>query len=141
MKTIALHIDCRLEEVARLGAAIHAACVEQGATRDEADDVELAVAEAVNNVIRHARTDSTEGVHVLITMDSRGVEIEIPDGCPPGSILPPMRHTPKSREELPEGGMGLHIIHTVMDTVDSLERDGQCLLLLKKQFAASTPKA
>ena len=135
MPTLSLWIDSRLEEVARLGAAVDQACREQGATAEQAYEVELAVCEVVNNIIRHARSGPGERVSVLLTVNAQGARIEIPEGCTKGMVL----HAgdapaPERIEDLPEGGMGLGIIQATMDRVRCVEAEGRMLLILEKRF-------
>ncbi len=75
-------------------------------------DLDLAVTEAVSNVIRHAYGgDAAEQVNIRAGMEGRRFVISIFDTGPPfaGTAAPPDLDNPQ------EGGYGLHLICAVMD--------------------------
>lgn len=88
-----------------------------------ASEIELAVMEAVNNAIIHGCRDNksihltmeTNSRSLLIHLEYEGVEMD-------AGRLTLGRESPifdsDDIETLPEGGMGLPIIHAVMDAVD-----------------------
>jgi serine/threonine-protein kinase RsbW len=94
---------------------------------DEIEDIKLAVAEACNNAILHAAPQSGKAaptVTVRLYPASDRLEIQIQDEGRVGDSLP-RRGTPRNRDAaaqgaLPEGGLGLLIIESLMDDVRHL---------------------
>ncbi len=114
---------------------------------DDIEDIKLAVSEACNNAILHARV-SPQNMETALSADAHGVqqtflqppivvrllplrdrlEITVEDG---GRIASPGFFTRRARKpvvspdeiELPEGGMGLFLIQSLMDEVQHLSGD------------------
>ncbi len=78
--------------------------------------VELAVAEAMNNIVEHAYADNPDGrIHLDLELLPEGVSIALsdrgvamPDGAVPAGSMP-------APETLPEGGWGWSLIHACCD--------------------------
>ena len=133
--SIRLRIRSRLEDVALAGYAVKGLCLGCGMGEGDAADVELAVCEAVNNIIRHTGGDSLkEMVDVVVRPEQTQIVVDILDSA--GSPVPKEPQEPASVEELPEGGLGLYIIHSLMDAVEHLEQDGRMVTRLRKQVSA-----
>ena len=109
--------------VARLTVAGVAA--RQGFSIQAVEDLKVAVSEAINNAIQHgASADESEAVPVVcIALEPRpeGLWIVVTDGgrleheLALGKTVPP---SPQHDSELPEGGMGLLLIRSLMDRVE-----------------------
>ncbi len=113
-------------------------------TPDRADEVEIALAEAVNNVVEHAFVDSEPGVvRILCSLRSAHLDIRIADtGTPlPQSRLPPGLASDVSvpRSELPEGGFGWFLIRTLTSDI----RYDRCGLInhLSLRFDLGSPES
>jgi len=100
---------------------------------DAVEDIKLAVTEAINNAIQHAPI--SQGQSALVTI---GIEIK-PEGLwvlvsDEGRIeaeIPVQDSIPRLNEhDLPEGGLGLILIRTLMDEV-SHEGGNDCDTVLK----------
>ena len=106
--------------VARLTVAGVAA--RQGFSIQAVEDLKVAVSEAINNAIQHGSPlDGTEPV-VCIALEPRpeGLWIVVTDG---GRLeqelsLDKMPREPENDADLPEGGMGLLLIRSLMDRVE-----------------------
>ncbi|MFO7601478.1 MAG: ATP-binding protein [Candidatus Desulfacyla sp.] len=128
-----LWIDRRLEDVALIGYAVRGVCRGKGMSAKDADDVELAVCESVNNVVRHGHAcRSGENVEVMVRAEERQLAVEIMDCAGPDEPIEPQE--PASVDCLPEGGLGLYIIHSLMDRVEHLEHAGRIVLRMTKQY-------
>lgn len=94
----------------------------------EADvaSIELAVDEAVCNVIRHGYRDQP-GHPIGIRLDTldqegrRGMQVIIEDECEP---VEPEKMVGRDLDDVRPGGLGLHIIRTVMDEIEHTPREG-----------------
>ena len=89
---------------------------------DAVEDIKLAVTEAINNAIQHAPLQSAPGetptISIVIETSSDGLWVEIADQGRLQEQLPVASYSPKSwAGELPEGGLGLMLIKSLMDEV------------------------
>jgi serine/threonine-protein kinase RsbW len=92
-----------------------------GFSEEEIYQVELAVDEACANVIKHAYIDENtqeKNIHVTVKTKTRQIEITIADkgvGFNPQSIKTP--NMDEYLKKMKPGGLGLHLIKTLMDKV------------------------
>jgi len=103
---------------------------------DNADMVEIALAEALNNVVEHAYGFETgHKVELSAELAPPGLSIDIRDSGKPleGLSLPvaeaAMVDVPV--DELPEGGYGWYLIHTLTSGVKYQRIEGQNRLTLQ----------
>lgn len=122
METQRFEIDSDASLVAGVSQAIYALAEKVGGA-DFASETEIAVCEAINNVIEHAyRFESGNPVVVEWQADDDHICIKVHDfGCamPAGavrSVVP--EFDPDDPSTLPEGGFGLGLINAIMDRVD-----------------------
>lgn len=131
--------ETSLTVAARLDA-INSIC---GAVADEArnagfDDrtayaCELAVCEACENIVVHGYGDDGAG-EISATIASRPGEltVELRDQAEPFNPASAPVSPPDPREDPPIGGLGLYILHEVMDEVRYQRSQGENRLLLRK---------
>lgn len=106
-----------------------------GLAPDEAGTVEIALAEAVNNIVEHAYPDSAPGRVVLacrLSEEALGVTIcdrgqAMPGGAAPDGIAPDVD---VAMDDLPEGGFGWMLIRELAREVIYSRVDGQNRLSL-----------
>jgi serine/threonine-protein kinase RsbW len=86
---------------------------------DDVEDIKLAVAEACNNAIVHSR-DGNAAVTVMLTPYTDRLEIEVTDSgrVPPPGLVAPRKTAATQDEELPESGLGMFLMQTLMDKVE-----------------------
>jgi len=136
-RTIKFAIDSRLENVSLLGLAVRSICSSLPLSPTEIYQIELSLAEAVNNTIKHAyHGQSGHEVEVIATVETDRLVIEIRDT---GIPLPEQRRSaavfdPDDVLSLPESGMGLHIIHTAMDKIEHDRHGHKNILRMIKIF-------
>lgn len=97
-------------------------------TFEDIEDIKLAVSEACNNAILHARAapheegDKPSTVEIVITPYTDRIEIEVADGgyVPPPGLKPriPNAIPGTDQQELRESGLGLFLMQTLMDHVE-----------------------
>ncbi|MCK9392190.1 MAG: ATP-binding protein [Syntrophales bacterium] len=134
--SIRITIDSRLDQVHMVGYAVHGICSQLGLGDIVVYQIELAVVEAVNNAIKHAYGSvAGHSVEVVISVNEKRLQFEI---CDKGETIHFLQEKtdldfdPRNKTNLPEGGMGLHIIEQVMDDMNYFVRDGRnCLVLCK----------
>lgn len=122
--SITLSIESNLNNVCLLGLAIRAICSFVESNKNDSYDTELGIVEAVNNVIMHSYNSEPSHetrINVSIYRDKivfrildtgRGIDAET-------NILKclPVDFTSEEIDNLPECGMGLGIINSVMDGI------------------------
>ncbi len=113
-----------------------------GLPETETDDVRIALAEAINNVVEHSYAGTTpENVHVKCSLGTKNLEILITDSGVPmpevalGTRVPASVDTALS--DLPEGGFGWYLIRTLTSDVHYERRGGCNRLSLLFDFAES----
>ena len=100
------------------------------------DEIELCVAECVNNIIEHGyRLDSRQQVRLEVDVDVDSVCLRIRDRSEPfdlSKLPPPPDLDPRQLEKLPERGMGANVIRSLMNKIayDSTD-DGNCTTLIR----------
>ena len=88
----------------------------RGATDDAVWEIEMAVTEALANVMKHAYGgDETQVVDLRLRADDEQVEIEIADD---GIPFDPAAYVPPDLDASPTGGYGVHLIESLMDVVE-----------------------
>jgi len=137
-----LAIDSRAELVGLIGAALRGLCAEAGLSAEAAGDVELAVCEAVTNVIKHGHGDRPGHVVRVEAVVAEGLEVTVVDD---GAALDPARlaaadparpFDPADIAALPESGFGLGLIKALMDEAAYSSAAGENRLRLLKRRAA-----
>jgi serine/threonine-protein kinase RsbW len=136
-KTIKLIIDSNLEEVFLVGLAVRAVCSHAPMNELAVYQVETGVVEAVNNVIKHAyKNRKGHDVEVIVSLFLDRITFQV---CDTGTAMEPkkvskMDFDPDNLEELPEGGMGLYVIDSVMDKVEYVRAGEKNILVMSKYF-------
>jgi anti-sigma regulatory factor (Ser/Thr protein kinase) len=127
-----------------LRAAVEAAGLSVGFSQDECDRIVLALDEAVCNMIRHGyqgRTDGPIWLTLRRTSDNGrdGIQIILEDACGDVELD---RIKSRNLEDIRPGGLGVHIIHQIMDDVEYSKREnGAGLRLRMSKFLAPAQPA
>ncbi|HNW58495.1 MAG TPA: ATP-binding protein [bacterium] len=114
-----------------LRAAIDEISTLAGFSRKECAKIILAVDEACSNVIRHAYHNAIgQPIYVTCRITPIKLEIVVVDLGEPADIK---SIKPRPLDELRPGGLGVHIIRTVMDEVhyENMARIGNRLIMAK----------
>lgn len=117
-------ITCKscTSELKRIRHAVASACDTFGMDKQSAAAVVLAIDEACANVIRHSCDYSDKFViDIQIRRDGDEAVFLLIDDCPP---ISEKELCPKQNDPLNPGGLGLHLIHRVMDQVRLLPHEG-----------------
>lgn len=132
-RKIKITIDSNLEDVVLVGAIAKKLCSNLRFSSVECDDIELSIAEAVNNAIIHAYGNEgghEVGVNFVLKWDRLVIDV-----CDNGKkmtqlISPSFVYDPNDRRRLPEGGMGLFLINKIMDEVVYRTENGTNILTM-----------
>ncbi|PQO24416.1 ATP-binding protein [Rhodobacteraceae bacterium WD3A24] len=103
----------------------------RGVPRPVCEDVELVLAEVINNVVEHAYADGDGPITLTVSLAPGRIICLIQDeGAPMGAARPaaglapvPAPVPPASEAALPEGGFGWGLIHQLTSVVE-YRRDG-----------------
>jgi len=91
---------------------------QQHCSKSTIDDAILAINEACMNIIQHAYYGQVDGnIIIEIFQDTDFLTFHLTDFAPPVDIN---TCHPRNLDELRPGGLGLHIIRSIMDEVQSL---------------------
>ena len=133
-ETLTLHND--ISEVPQLNDFIEAVAERLGIEPSTALQLQLAVEEAVVNVMDYAYPpDSVGEVSVTTTSDGQCLEIVISDsGTPFDPTEQEKADISLSAEERQIGGLGILLVNEIMDTVSYERKDGKNVLTLTKQL-------
>ena len=100
--------------------------------------INLALEEAVSNVMLYAYPQDKGGT-VLIEAErtADGIEFVISDsGIPFDPTERKEADITLSAEEREIGGLGIHLVRQIMDSIEYERKDGRNILTLKKNFGA-----
>jgi serine/threonine-protein kinase RsbW len=134
MTRVEAHIANRLEDMRRVAAMVDRFGAANRIAADVLHDLNVALDEALNNVIAHGFPADAQGeIVVRLAIQARTVIIEVVDG---GRAFDPLQVpapdlTLPLRERRP-GGVGIHFIRTLMDEVAYHRVDGQNVLRMTK---------
>lgn len=123
-----------LHAIPELTAFIDAACEVTSFDDDMVLKMNLAIEEAVVNVISYAYPEGTQGkVEVTITVDPQDFIVVI---CDSGKPFDPTQKEDVDitlpAEKRPIGGLGIFLVRQLMDSVSYERRNGENILTLMK---------
>ena len=146
MKRLDLAIESDLGNVSLVAVAVNRICVQLGLDDIVAGQVELCIAEAATNAIRHAYHDQPgHTVGIKLAAGAEKLQIEVSDS---GTPMPPEQQhrllggaqvfevPTRDRHSIPEGGRGLQIIRELMDDVSYVRGGDLNRLIMTKQLAS-----
>jgi serine/threonine-protein kinase RsbW len=132
-------IPNRIEVMPSVVAMVETFGAEHGVPRIVVNDLNLALDEALNNIISHAYAPGAEGeIAVRILLRSGEIVAEIEDAGKPFDPLaaPAPDFSVPVRGRKP-GGLGIYFMKSLMDHVAYVRRDGMNRLRLCKRFTAA----
>ena len=125
-----------LEEVHQLAAFVDEVCETIGLDMSLTMSLNLAIEEAVVNVIDYAYPAGTKGDILIEAMaNEQYLKIVINDwGTPFDPTAKGDVDTTLSAEERPIGGLGIHLVRQIMDSINYERTDGKNVLTLRKKI-------
>jgi serine/threonine-protein kinase RsbW len=147
LKGLSFTIDSDLGNVSLVAVAVNRICAQLGLDEVSAGQVELCIAEAATNAIRHAYHDeSGHTVTIALMASANQLHIEVSDS---GTPMPAEQEhrlvhgthvwelPTNDRSSLSEGGRGLQIIHDLMDEVSYVRVGNLNRLMMTKLLVPS----
>lgn len=130
-----LRVDARLDAVHQVCEAVSTAAKAAGFGERAAYSIELAVCEAVENIVVHGYGgDSQETIQARIRSSPDELVVELTDSAPafnPANVEP---KPPRPAHDPPVGGLGLYIVQQAVDEIKYERRDGRNHLILRKRL-------
>lgn len=126
--TLTLNLPRDGEHVSTLRDVVGVALGGHEAPPDTIDDLQLAIAEAAGNVIRHA--DGTDDYRVQVVIDGGSCEISVVDA---GPGLGAASNEAVTEKVLREGGRGVGIMRALTDELH-FEQDGETTVRFVKNW-------
>jgi serine/threonine-protein kinase RsbW len=128
-----------LDEIAGISTALEEVMKTHSFGEEEILDTQLAVEEAITNVIVHGY-EGREGEIVIACRATKGiVEIQIEDTAPPFDPLSlPEPDLTASVDDRKIGGLGIFLIRQVMDDIVYRHEDNKNILILVKRRPADS---
>jgi serine/threonine-protein kinase RsbW len=133
-KSLSCTIDADIHAIPRISIALDEAMRAHAFSEEEILDTQLAVEEAVTNVIVHGYAGTTGQVVITGLTTTELIEVRIEDTSPPfdpRSIPEP--DITQDIEDRKIGGLGIFLIRQVMDDISYRYEDGKNILLLVKK--------
>ena len=124
-------------EVERLSRLVDAFGVAEGLQPDAIFSVNLALDEVVTNIIRYAHDDGRQHpIVVRLTLEPGVLTVEVEDdGRAFNPLEAPAPDLHASIEDRPIGGLGIHLVRSVMTSVEYRREDGRNVLTMKKRLS------
>jgi sigma-B regulation protein RsbU (phosphoserine phosphatase) len=125
-----------IDAITEMSVFVDTICEELGFDMMMTMNLNLAIEEAVVNVMNYAYPKGTRGeVHIEIQADAQKFIVIIRDsGIPFDPTTQKEVDTTLSAEERPIGGLGIHLVRQIMDHIDYRYVDKQNILLLEKNI-------
>ena len=129
-----LELKNQLSELARLNQALTEFGERHHLALHVILDVNLALEEIVTNIISYGFNDKDEHcIRVSLSLNRGELKVEVADdGQPFNPLEAPIPDTKQPLEEISPGGLGLHLVRTLMDDVAYQRRPTGNVLVMRK---------
>ncbi|HXH41693.1 MAG TPA: ATP-binding protein [Thermoanaerobaculia bacterium] len=140
---LTIRYDANYDAVRNAASVVRQFASSRPFSKHEVDAIELAVVEALNNVVEHAYNPDEHGTFDLaVETDQHSVQVEITDQ---GALAPlafrlanaRIRFDGSDPDAAPTGGMGMALIRELMDHAEYRRKGNLNVLRLTKFHSAS----
>jgi len=134
--SISVTLVNQISEVARLSRLVEAFGEAEGLGPEAVFSMNLALDEVITNVIRYAHDDGRQHpivVRLALEQDVLSAQVE-DDGRAFNPLEAPAPDTGASIDDRPIGGLGIHLVRSVMSSVEYRREDGRNVLTMKKKL-------
>ena len=133
---LTLHLKNDLAEIERVGEAVEALCHEPGMNAEALYAIKLALDEILTNIISYGYDDSAEHeIAVQLTLDDRELFMEITDDARPfNPAEAPTPNVAAPLQDKPLGGLGIHLVRTLMDRLEYRREHERNILIMTKKI-------
>ena len=133
---VSLKIEASPDALDRINDAIESLSRQEDWPPDLLFTTNLVIEELGLNIINHAYGGDEGELEIIIASEDDALTIEIIDRGPPFNLLKdaPLPDVAAPLEERPIGGLGIHLVKTMMDELDyKRERDKNHLIITKRR--------
>ena len=132
---LSLVLRNQLNELERMSERVSAWCRENGVPTVAEFHLNLALDEVVSNVIRYGwKGDGEHQIRVRLSRLEDELTVEVEDDAMPFNPLNvPAADIDKPLEERPVGGLGIHLVRHIMDSLEYRRLEGKNRLVMKKK--------
>ncbi len=134
-----LAIPSCLDNITFVGAVINAACLTLSFSSHEANQIEVCVVEAVVNAIKHAyagHPGHVVEIRVFVHTDRLVIQVCDCGQAMTREITKTLDFDPSDIAKVPTGGMGLFLMHSLMDEVSYVSNQGTNVLTMTRRMSA-----
>jgi len=123
-------------DIERLARAVAAFGLAHRLSEDMVGDIRLALEEAVTNIIMHGYTDTEDHeIEIRFSFSADRVSFTIiDDGQPFDPLQAPSPDLKHDFDDMPVGGLGVHLYRQLMDNVSYQRVDHRNILVLAKRI-------
>ena len=133
-KIFELKIDSNIENIPEISALLGEEMETSGFGREEILDTQLAVEEAITNVINHGYKKTGGEIVVSSRINPERIEVQIMDNAPRFNPLSvPEPELDSAIEDRNIGGLGIFLIRQIMDEVSYRYENGKNIFVLTKK--------
>jgi anti-sigma regulatory factor (Ser/Thr protein kinase) len=135
-----IRLNAEVGELERLTAWLDGFCERHEIPDETHYHLNVAVEELVLNAIKHGRCSPAEGaIEVGLRLSGQELHITIADtGIPFNPLNAPPPDLTGSLADRPIGGLGIHLVRSLMNSVEYKREGGQNRLRLRKDLAGTT---
>jgi serine/threonine-protein kinase RsbW len=138
MESESIRIEGQYDQIQSVRDLVYRWAGTAGFSSKECYACQLAVSEALENIIRHGYgREVPNEITVTVSSEPGTLNIELMDDAPPFNPTNSLQERQWTLDDPPIGGLGIHIIHTTMDEVDYKRRAGHNWLRLQKKKGTS----
>lgn len=125
-------IKSQLSEIKSLATVFHDFSKKNGIDKDTANLMELAIVEAVNNIVIHAYAEEPDHkIYAQFEVDENQLKIILTDT---GKAFEQKQQIKNTKTSLPEGNWGLDLIDSIVDQTQRYRTDKRNSFILIKQL-------
>ena len=130
----------QLTEIQRVAELAERFGDEQHLSAADVMTINLVLDEVVANIISHGYDDTGEHqIHVTLDLEGAALAIRVEDdGKPFNPLEAPPPNLDLPLEERKVGGLGIHIVRSVMDAVEHRRDGGRNILIMKKTIGKTS---
>jgi len=120
-----------------MGAVVTDFCARNSLSEDLRYQLTLVLDELMTNTISYGFAEDAEhSIDLTLSLHSESITVEVEDdgaAFDPFDADPPDLESPLDDRRI--GGLGLHIVKTIMDTIEYRRADGRNILVMSKKLA------
>ena len=133
----AIALRNELSEIGRVSGIVEDFGHQHGIPADVLLCVNLALDEVITNVISYAYADAQDhDIVARLSIEGSELIVEVEDdGRPFNPLDVPEVDLDTDAAERPIGGLGVHVVRTVMDALDYRRENGRNIFVMKKKIA------